>query len=34
MVAACFSAMAVTTMLGEPPVYDALRERVVALWRK
>jgi chloride channel protein, CIC family len=34
MVAACFSAMAVATMLGEPPVYDALRERVVALWRK
>jgi chloride channel protein, CIC family len=34
MLAACFSAMAVATMLGEPPVYDVLRERTVALWRK
>ena len=34
MLAACFSAMAVATILNEPPIYDALRERVVALWRK
>ncbi|MCI0599531.1 MAG: H(+)/Cl(-) exchange transporter ClcA, partial [Beijerinckiaceae bacterium] len=34
MLAACFSAMAVATILREPPVYDALRERTVTLWRK
>ena len=34
MLAACFSAMAVPTILGEPPIYDALRERVDALWNK
>ena len=27
MLAACFSAMAVATMLREPPIYDALKER-------
>jgi len=34
MLAACFSAMAVATMLREPPIYDALKERTLALWRK
>jgi hypothetical protein len=33
MLAACFSAMAVATMLREPPIYDALKERTLALWR-
>ncbi len=27
MLAACFSAMALATMLGEPPLYDSLKER-------
>ena len=31
MLAACFSAMAVATMLGEPPIYDSLKERTLAL---
>ena len=31
MLAACFSAMAVATMLREPPIYDALKERTLAL---
>jgi CIC family chloride channel protein len=31
MLAACFSAMAVSTMLGEPPIYDSLRARTLAL---
>ncbi|WOJ91459.1 chloride channel protein [Methylocapsa polymorpha] len=30
MLAACFSAMAVATMLGEPPIYDSLKERTLA----
>jgi CIC family chloride channel protein len=34
MLAACFSAMAVATMLREPPVYDSLKERTLALARK
>jgi CIC family chloride channel protein len=34
VLAACFSAMAVATMLREPPIYDALKERTLALWRK
>jgi chloride channel protein, CIC family len=34
MLAACFSAMAVATMLREPPIYDALKERLLAAWRK
>jgi hypothetical protein len=25
--------MAVATMLREPPIYDALKERTLALWR-
>jgi hypothetical protein len=29
MLAACFSAMAVATMLREPPIYDALKARTV-----
>jgi chloride channel protein, CIC family len=29
MLAACFSAMAVATMLREPPVYDSLKERTL-----
>lgn len=31
MLAACFSAMAVATMLDEPPIYDALKQRAVRL---
>lgn len=31
MLAACFSAMAVATMLDEPPIYDALKQRTVRL---
>jgi CIC family chloride channel protein len=27
MLAACFTAMPVPTLLGDPPVYDSLRER-------
>ncbi|MCI0465975.1 MAG: ClC family H(+)/Cl(-) exchange transporter [Beijerinckiaceae bacterium] len=34
MLAACFSAMAVAALLDEPPVYDALRKRTIALWQK
>jgi chloride channel protein, CIC family len=34
MLAACFSAMAVATMLREPPIYDSLKERLLAAWRK
>jgi chloride channel protein, CIC family len=34
LLAACFSAIAVATMLREPPIYDALKERTLALWRK
>jgi chloride channel protein, CIC family len=34
MLTACFSAMVVATMLREPPIYDALKERTLALWRK
>jgi chloride channel protein, CIC family len=34
MLAACFSAMAVATMLREPPIYDSLKERTLALSRK
>jgi chloride channel protein, CIC family len=34
MLAACFSAMTVAAILGEPPVYDALKERTVENWRK
>jgi chloride channel protein, CIC family len=34
VLAARFSAMAVATMLREPPIYDALKERTLALWRK
>lgn len=30
MLAACFSAMVVATMLREPPIYDALKERTLA----
>ena len=33
MLAACFSAMAVATMLREPPIYDSLKERTFALSR-
>ncbi|MGH6843024.1 MAG: ClC family H(+)/Cl(-) exchange transporter [Methylocella sp.] len=33
MLAACFAAMAVATMLREPPIYDALKERTLAHWR-
>jgi chloride channel protein, CIC family len=33
MLAACFSAMAVATILREPPVYEALKERIVAHWQ-
>jgi CIC family chloride channel protein len=29
MLAACFSAMAVATVLGEPPIYDSLKERTL-----
>lgn len=32
--AACFSAMAVATMLGEPPIYDSLKERTLAFSQK
>jgi CIC family chloride channel protein len=31
MLAACFSAMAVATLLGEPPIYDALKQRTLKL---
>lgn len=31
MLAACFSAMAVATMLREPPIYDSLKQRTLAL---
>ncbi|MDQ6701834.1 MAG: ClC family H(+)/Cl(-) exchange transporter [Pseudomonadota bacterium] len=34
MLAACFSAMAVATMLREPPIYDALKERTLVLSEK
>ena len=34
MLAACFSAMAVATLLREPPIYDSLKERTLALERK
>jgi CIC family chloride channel protein len=34
MLAACFPAMAVATMLREPPVYDALKERILAAWHQ
>ena len=34
MLAACFSAMVVATMLREPPIYDALKERTLAQSRK
>jgi len=34
MLAACFSAMAVATILREPPVYDSLKERTLAASRK
>jgi CIC family chloride channel protein len=34
MLAACFSAMAVAAILGEPPVYDALKQRTLEVWRK
>jgi CIC family chloride channel protein len=34
MLAACCSAMAVATMLGDPPIYDSLKERTLALSRK
>jgi chloride channel protein, CIC family len=34
MLAACFSAMAAATMLGEPPVYDALKDQTLSIWRK
>jgi CIC family chloride channel protein len=34
MLAACFPAMAVATILREPPIYDSLKERTLALWRK
>lgn len=34
MLAACFSSMAVATMLGEPPIYDTLKERAIAAWQK
>ena len=27
MLAACFTAMLVPTLLGDPPIYDSLRER-------
>jgi CIC family chloride channel protein len=27
MLAACFTAMLVPTLLGDPPIYDALRNR-------
>ncbi len=33
MLAACFSAMAMATILREQPVYEALKERVVARWK-
>ncbi len=34
MLAACFSAMAVATLLGEPPIYDSLRARTLAAAQK
>jgi CIC family chloride channel protein len=34
MLAACFSAMAVATILREPPLYDSLKERTLAQARK
>ncbi len=34
MLAACFSAMMLAALLGEPPVYDALKARAVANWQK
>ncbi|QBR72804.1 ClC family H(+)/Cl(-) exchange transporter [Beijerinckiaceae bacterium] len=34
MLAACFSAMAVATMLREPPIYDSLKQRTPALSEK
>lgn len=34
MLAACFSAMAVATMLREPPIYDSLKERTLRLAAK
>lgn len=34
MLAACFSAMAVATMLAEPPIYDSLKERILAPLRQ
>jgi chloride channel protein, CIC family len=34
MLAACFSAMAVAAILGESPVYDALKIRTLEMWRK
>ncbi len=34
MLAACFSAMATATMLGEPPIYDSLKARTLALSHK
>ena len=34
MLAACFSAMAVATILREPPLYDPLKERTLAQSRK
>lgn len=34
MLAACFSALAVAAILGEQPVYDALKIRTLEMWRK
>jgi len=34
MLGACFSAMAVAALFGEPPVYDALKIRTLEIWRK
>lgn len=34
MLAACFSAMAVATMLREPAIYESLKERTLAQTRK
>ena len=34
MLAACFSEMAVATMLREPPIYDALKERTLVLAKR
>ena len=30
MLAACFAAMLIPTLLGNPPIYDSLRERTLS----